>query len=90
MGLSVALNFGEGKSPTECFYAIRRLRKLISCNKGGNSVGFWVGCTALQDKRDMCTVQCARNIAFTASLWLAEYLAAFRVFQYGRKRDIDR
>src|ERR1019366_3309577 len=48
------------------------------------------GCTALQRERDMCAVQCPRNIAFTARLWLVEYLAAFRVFQYGRTRDIDR
>ena len=45
---------------------------------------------ALQRERDMCAVQCPRNIAFTARLWLVEYLAAFRVFQYGRTRDIDR
>ena len=48
------------------------------------------GCTAFQRERDMCAVQCPRNIAFTARLWLLEYLAAFRVFQYGRTRDIDR
>src|ERR1019366_6920357 len=48
------------------------------------------GCTALQRERDMCAVQCPRNIAFTARLWLVGYLAAFRVFQYGRTRDIDR
>ena len=48
------------------------------------------GCTAFQRERDMCAVQCPRNIAFTARLWLMEYLAAFRVFQYGRTRDIDR
>ena len=75
MGLSIALNFGEGKSPTGYFYAIRGLRKLILCNKGGCSVDFSLGCTALQDKRALCTVQCPRNIPFTARLVLSTFSA---------------